>query len=88
MLDWNVKVIEKGYIVNIFFVDDIELTIPLDDLSCIQEVSPVRISNIAIIRPPKNQTRVRIFVSNKDQPVCFTETEIVKVRKRKRFSFM
>lgn len=85
MLNWNVKVTEKGYIINLYFADEIDLILPLNHLLSIQDVNPVRVSGIALIRPQKNQTHVRVFVSNRDQPVCVTETDIVRVRKRKRF---
>jgi hypothetical protein len=56
------------------------------ELTMLHDVSPLRVLSVSIQRQSgKNSLRVR--VSDKDQPLMLTDTQIVHVRKRSRWLF-
>jgi len=56
------------------------------ELEMLHDVSPLRVLSVSIQRQSgKNSLRVR--VSDKDQPLMLTDTQVVHVRKRSRWLF-
>lgn len=84
--NWAVTVHDRGYIVNVYLAEHMDVSLPLRDLMTIQEVNPLRVLNVSVLRPVKNPASIRVFVSNKDQPISLTETDVVRIRKRARFA--
>lgn len=82
--NWAVKVTDHGYIINVYFVEGVEVTVPIADLLTIKDVNHLRVSTVAVVRPSKNPASIMVFVLNKDQPITLTETEVVRIRKRTR----
>ena len=80
---WAVHVNEKTYAISVFFQEGVELSIPLQDLKTIENVNPLRVANITFIRPPHNPALLKITVTNRNQPLNLTETEIIRVRKKR-----
>jgi len=91
-ISWNVQNKPWGYLINISF--GANYSISLRDLQLIKDLNPLRIEHVMVRNAEKPSLDgvvigcvVVIKLLNQDQPVTFTETEIVRVRKRHRFWF-
>lgn len=84
--NWSVSVNDRGYAINVYFAEGTDVTVPLRDLLTVQDVNPLRVVNVAVVKPAKNPASIRVFVTNKNQPISLTETDVVRIRKRTRFA--
>ena len=86
--NWNVVVTEKGYVVNMYIHKDSEFYITSRDLQAISDVNPSRVMAVGVAKVGSAAVSLRVSISNKDQPIVVEETDVVRVRKRRRFWFM
>jgi hypothetical protein len=88
-ISWNVQTTKWGYIINVSFAQTYSLS--LYDMQLIKELSPLRIENVMLQNADKPSIDdviigavLTIKLLNHQQPVTFTEMEIVRVKKRHR----
>lgn len=84
--NWSVNVGERGYTVNVYFAGEKDIVVPLSDLQMIQDVNPLRIASVSVTKSAKNPTSIRVFITDKNQPIALSEIDVVRVRKRTRFA--
>ena len=88
-ISWNVLNKDWGYVINISF--SANFSVSVSDMQLIKDLNSLRIENVMIRSSEKpsidDQAIGAVLVVkllNKDQPVTFTESEIIRVRKRHR----
>jgi hypothetical protein len=88
-IPWNVENKDWGYIITLSFSES--FSISLKDLELIKDLNPLRIEHIMLRNADKPQIGDTVFGAvlvikflNQDQPVTFTELEVVRVRKKHR----
>jgi hypothetical protein len=88
-ISWNVLNKTWGYVINVSF--SANFSISLSDMQMIKDLNSLRIENVMIRssdKPNIDETIIGavlvVKLLNKDQPVTFTESEIIRVRKRHR----
>jgi hypothetical protein len=88
-IPWNVENKDWGYIITLSFSES--FSISLKDLELIKDLNPLRIEHIMLRNADKPQIGDTVFgavlvikLLNQDQPVTFTELEVVRVRKKHR----
>lgn len=86
--NWNVSVEKRGYVVNMYLNNNADIQVTLQDLLTIEEVNPLRICNVSVVKNANSTTCVRVFVMNCDQPITLTKTDIVRVRKRAKWGIL
>jgi hypothetical protein len=86
-ISWNVQNKTWGYLINISFSTN--FSISLSDMQLMKDLNPLRIENIILRNPEKTSmdeltigSVLVIKLLNQHQPVTFTETDIVRIRKR------
>ncbi len=82
--NWAVTLNDKHYIVNMYLSNEGDFDVNLRDMQLIADVSPLRVVSVHLSTVGAAAVALRVVVSNKDQPVMLTETEVVRVRKRRR----
>ncbi len=82
--NWAVTLNDKHYIVNMYLSNEGDFDVNLRDMQLIADVSPLRVVSVHLSKVGAAAVALRVVVSNKDQPVMLTETEVVRVRKRRR----
>ena len=82
--NWSVQVADKHYVVDMYLPPDGDCVISLRDMQAIADVSPLRVTSVSVRRVAGATFSLRVLVSNRDQPVVLTETEVVRIRKRKK----
>ena len=83
--NWSIQVLEKNYVINMYLAATADFDINLRDLQTITEVSPLRVLSVSIARVGAASVVLKVIVANRDQPLMLTETDVVRVRKRRRF---
>jgi hypothetical protein len=88
-ISWNVQSKTWGYVINMSFSKN--FSISLSDMQLIKELSSLRIENVMVRngdKPSINDVVIGavliVKLLNQDQPVTFTEAEVVRLRKRHR----
>jgi len=80
---WTCTVHKGYYLVSAFFADtDWELGARELDVLC--EVNPLRVVSVSVHYQNKTPS-LRIRVSDRNEPIVLTETQLVHVRKRSRW---
>jgi hypothetical protein len=88
-ISWNVQSKPWGYIINVSFSQT--FSISLADMQLIKDLNCLRIENV-MLRNPDKPTIDSVVIGgvlvvkllNQDQPVTFTESEVVRIRKKHR----
>jgi hypothetical protein len=88
-ISWNVQNKPWGYLINVSFSKNFCMS--LADMQLIKDLNALRIENV-MVRNSDTPSIDSVVIGailvikllNQDQPVTFTETEIVRVRKRHR----
>jgi hypothetical protein len=88
-ISWNVQSKSWGYVINVSFGQMFSLSI--HDMQLIKDLNSLRIENVMLRTADKPSidgvvigAALVIKLLNQDQPVTFTEMEIVRVKKRHR----
>ena len=85
--NWAVTLHDKHYVVNMYLSGGSDFDVNLRDMQLIADVNPLRVVSVNLSRVGSAAVALRVVVSNRDQPVVITETEVVRLRKRRRFLF-
>jgi hypothetical protein len=85
LLSWTVDVTQGGYAVNAYISDSVDCEISKSELDTIHDVNPLRIISAGVARIG-GKLRVRVRMSDRNEPLMLTETQVVSVRKRARWA--
>jgi hypothetical protein len=89
-ISWNVQTKNWGYIINVSFSNN--FSISLRDMQLLKDFNPLRIEEVMLRNPEKSIIDKTVIgavlvikLLNQDQPVAFTESEVIRIRKRHRW---
>jgi hypothetical protein len=85
LLSWTVDVVQGGYTVNAYINDSVDCELSKAELDIIHDVNPLRVLSSSVVRMG-GKMRIKVRVSDRNEPIMLTETQIVTVRKRARWS--
>lgn len=77
---WNCTVVKRFYIITAYFVEG-EWEIGTKELDLIYDVNPLRVLSVSF-QFVNQKHSLKIKISDRDEPIMMTETELVHVRKR------
>jgi len=81
---WTCHVAKGCYIVTAY-IDDVDCEFTARELQTLHDVNPLRVTSVAIQRVG-TRLSLKVRVSDRNEPIIITETEVVRVRKRSRFA--
>lgn len=84
---WNVDKVpsQHAYLLNALVKDGADCEFSKAELDTIHDVNPLRILSASVARVA-GQMRVRVKISDRDEPLMLTETLVQSVRKRSRWA--
>jgi hypothetical protein len=85
LLSWTVDTGQGGYVVNAYIVDGVDCEFSKAELDTVHDVNPLRVLSASVARIG-GKMRVRVRVSDRNEPLMLTETQVVAVRKRARWA--
>ena len=85
LLSWTVDVTQGGYAVNAYINDSVDCEISKAELDTIHDVNPLRIIGASVARNA-GKLRVKVRVSDRNEPLMLTETQVLSIRKRSRWA--
>ena len=85
LLSWTVDAAMGAYIVNAFINDAVDCEFSRAELDTIHDVNPLRVISASVARVT-GKLRLKVRVSDRNEPLMLTETQIVSVRKRARWA--
>ena len=85
LLSWTVDVVQGGYAVNAYINDLVDCEISKSELDTIHDVNPLRVISASLARIG-GKLRFKVRVSDRNEPLMLTETQVVAVRKRARWA--
>lgn len=85
LLSWTVDVVQGGYAVNAYINDSVDCEISKSELDTIHDVNPLRVISASLARIG-GKLRFKVRVSDRNEPLMLTETQVVAVRKRARWA--
>jgi hypothetical protein len=87
LLSWTVDTAQGGYIVNAYISDSADCEFSKAELETIHDVNPLRVLSVSIARV-SGKMRIKVRVSDRNEPLILSETQVVTVRKRSRWALM
>ena len=85
LLSWTVETNIPGfYILNAYINDAVDCDFSKTELETIHDVNPLRVVGASVARVA-GKMRIRVKISDRNEPLMLTETQIVAVRKRSRW---
>jgi hypothetical protein len=84
LTSWNVGLGKGCYIVTAFVADGVDIEFGSRELEMLHDISPLRVLGVAVGRVG-GKLALTVRVSDKDEPLMLTETQVVHVRKRSRW---
>ena len=85
LLSWTVDVVQGGYAVNAYINDSIDCELSKAEIDIIHDVNPLRVLSSSVVRTG-GKMRIQVRVSDRNEPIMLTETQVVTVRKRARWA--
>ncbi len=85
LLSWTVDAAMGAYIVSAFINDTVDCEFSRAELDTIHDVNPLRVISASVARVT-GKLRLKVRVSDRNEPLMLTETQIVSVRKRARWA--
>jgi hypothetical protein len=82
---WKFDAKDGTYILTAYINDSTDFELLNSDLNTIQEVNPLRIIAVSTTRVD-NKMAIRVRVSDRNEPIILSETQLVTLRKRARFA--
>lgn len=82
---WNVEAVSGIYLLSAYINETDDFEISNAELQSIQDVNPLRIISAAVGRSG-GKSKLRIRVSDRNEPIILTETQLFTVRKRSRWA--
>ena len=84
LLSWTVDAANNAYTVNAYITDSFDCEFSRADLDTIHDVNPLRVMSASVARVG-SKLRLKVRVSDRNEPLILTETQVVCVRKRSRW---
>lgn len=81
LLSWTVDVGQGCYTVNAYINDTADCEFSKTELDTIHDVNPLRVQSASIARTA-GKMRIKVKISDRDEPLMLTETQVLVVRKR------
>ena len=85
LLSWQVDTGIKGYVVNALINDTVDCEFSKAELDTIHDVNPLRVLSAGVARVG-GKLRLKVRVSDRNEPLMLTETQVLTVRKRARWA--
>ena len=85
LLSWTVDPGPGGYVVNAYINDAVDCEFSKAELDTIHDVSPLRVISAGVARSA-GKLKLKVRISDKNEPLMLTETQLVSVRKRSRWA--
>ena len=82
---WNVETGNHGYIVSAYINDSVDCEFSKAELESIHDVNPLRVLSAGMARVG-GKLKLKITVSDRNEPLMLTETQVLSVRKRARWA--
>ena len=87
LLSWTVDTVPNSYVINAYINDAVDCEFSRTELETIHDVNPLRVLSASIARVA-GKLRLKVRVSDRNEPIVLTETQVVSVRKRSRWSML
>ena len=84
LLSWTVETAHNSYTVNAYINDTVDCEFSRAELDTIHDVNPLRVMSASVARVG-GKLRLKVRVSDRNEPLMLTETQVVSVRKRTRW---
>ena len=85
LLSWTVDAVQQGcYAVNAYIADGVDCEFSKAELDTIHDVNPLRVLSASVARVG-GKLKLKVRVSDRNEPLMLTETQVLAVRKRARW---
>lgn len=92
-LSWQVQQRKDGFLVLVSF--GTTFSVAVQDMQMVMDVSPMRVVSVTVRNPENNTIAdgkavgavLAVKVLDKNQPIVISETEILRIRKKRKFWF-
>jgi hypothetical protein len=85
LLSWAVDSNQGYYIVNAFIKDTEDCEFSKSELDTIHDVNPLRVISASVARTG-GKMKIRVKISDRNEPLMLTETQVLVVRKKARWA--
>lgn len=85
LLSWTVDTGPGAYVINAYINDSADCEFSRAELDTIHDVNPLRVLSASVARVA-GKMRLKVRISDRNEPLMLTETQIVTVRKRARWA--
>ena len=84
---WTVEAVpsQNAYAVSAYIKDSVDCDFSRADLETIHDVNPLRVLSASVARTA-GKMRLKVKVSDRNEPLMLTETQVLTVRKRARWA--
>ena len=88
LLSWTVDGPHQGvYTVNAYINDAVDCDFSRAELDTIHDVNPLRVVSASVAREA-GRLKLKVRISDRNEPLVLTETQVLSVRKRARWAGM
>lgn len=85
LLSWTVDAGHGCYTVNAFINDTADCEFSKAELDTIHDVNPLRVLSASVARTG-GKMRIKVRISDRNEPLMLTETQVLVVRKKARWA--
>jgi hypothetical protein len=85
LLSWTVDTTPGCYTVNAYINDSVDCEFSKTELDTIHDVNPLRVLSATIARI-SGKMRIKVRISDRNEPLMLTETQVLVVRKKARWA--
>ena len=85
LLSWTVDVGQGCYTVNAYINDTADCEFSKTELETIHDVNPLRVQSASVARVG-GKMRIKVKISDRDEQLMLTETQVLVVRKKARWA--
>jgi len=85
LLSWTADTGPGGYVVNAYINDSADCEFSRAELDTIHDVNPLRVLSASVARIG-GKLRLKVRISDRNEPLMLTETQVLTVRKRARWA--
>jgi hypothetical protein len=85
LLSWTVDTGPGAYVVNAYINDAADCEFSRTELETVHDVNPLRVLSASVARVA-GKLRLKVRISDRNEPLMLTETQVLTVRKRARWA--
>lgn len=85
LLSWTVETGQGCYVLNAYINEAVDWEFSKAELETIHDVNPCRVMSVSVAGIG-GKLRLKVRISDRNEPLMLTETQIVAVRKRARWA--